>query len=665
MPHRIICSLDVSRIMRTLVAILFGCLVSANIMAQQQTAPRPLNAPVQSASVAVRTPPEMTQADVEAFLDGLVPAEIHRDDIAGVVIAIVKDGKVLLEKGYGYADVAKRKPVSATETLFRPGSTSKLFTWTAVMQLVEQGKLDLDRNVNDYLDFKIPDTFPQPITLRDIMTHRSGFEETVKDLFVADAAHLTPLGTYVREHLPRRIFPPGSTPAYSNYATTLAGYIVERVSGQPFNQYILEHILKPLGMNHSTPVQPLPPELQPLMSSGYILASSGAKGFEFVNCGPAGSMSVSADDMTHFMMAHLQDGRYGEAQILKPETVRLMHSAQFRPAPGMNAMALGFYEETRNGHRIIGHAGDTEYFHSDLHLIPDANVGFFISFNSMGRADVSPRTVVFKKFLDRYFPYELPATRTVAQGASDVTAVSGSYMSSRRPGSNFLRALGMLGELHVYGNKDGTISIGEMKEVNGQPTHWEQILPLAYREVHGQDRLTFVHDHDGHLVLVTDFPFFVFQRVSWYQNKYFNYFLLFASLAVFALTVLLWPVGAVARRHYRQPLQLTPRSSRLRMAVFTVSFINLAFSVGLIVLLTSTNNITLFSDALDPWLRLLQLFGWLGVFGAIVVIYGVVRQWNERRWWWHRVHGVLMILACLSFSWFILYWRLLAFSLKY
>src|SRR2546426_3835658 len=176
----------------------------------------------------------MTESDVEAFLDGLVPLQLERDDIAGVAIAVVKDGKVLFAKGYGYSDVKKKTPVSAENTLFRPGSISKLFTWTAVMQLVEQGKLDLDRDVNEYLDFKIPSTFPKPITLRNIMTHTPGFEETVQELFVKDAKDLKPIGNYLKEHLPARIFPPGTTPAYSNYATCMAGYIVQRVSGQDY-----------------------------------------------------------------------------------------------------------------------------------------------------------------------------------------------------------------------------------------------------------------------------------------------------------------------------------------------------------------------------------------------------------------------------------------------
>src|ERR1041385_5793077 len=298
---------------------------------------------------------EMTAADIEAFLDGLVPLQIKHDDIAGATIAVVKDGKLLFAKGYGYADVEKKKPVSAQDTLFRPGSISKLFTWTAIMQLYEQGKLDLDRNVNDYLDFKIPDAFGKPITLKDIMTHTPGFEEQVKDLFREDATKLN-LGEYLKTHIPARIYPPGTVPAYSNYATAVAGYIVERVSGRPFDQYVAENILKPLNMTHSTFAQPLPADLAPLMSNGYRLASDKPGLFEVVNPFPAGSLSSSATDMAQFMMAHLADGQLGGAHILKPETARLMHSRLFALDDHANAMCYGFYEESRNGHRIIGHA---------------------------------------------------------------------------------------------------------------------------------------------------------------------------------------------------------------------------------------------------------------------------------------------------------------------
>ncbi|PYV64544.1 MAG: serine hydrolase, partial [Acidobacteria bacterium] len=225
---------------------------------------------------------ELTQTDLQAFLDGMMPLQLAREDIAGAVITVVKDGKPFLAKGYGYSNVEKKIPVSTDATLFRPGSISKLFNWTGIMQQVELGKLDLDRDVNDYLDFKIPQTYSKPITLRNIMTHTPGFEETEEELFVANASDLKPLDGYVKAHLPVRIFPPGTTPAYSNYATTLAGYILQRVSGEPFDDYVEHHVFQPLEMSHSTVRQPLPDNLKPLMSNGYDVASEPAKPFEFV-----------------------------------------------------------------------------------------------------------------------------------------------------------------------------------------------------------------------------------------------------------------------------------------------------------------------------------------------------------------------------------------------
>src|SRR5204863_6215305 len=151
-------------------------------------------------------PHEVTKADLEAFLDALLPAQLQSRDIAGAVVAVVKDGQVLLAKGYGYADFAAKKPVVAEKTLFRPGSISKVFTATAVMQLVEQGKLDLHRDVNDYLDFAIPKTYPEPVTLRRILTHTAGFEETLKNLFVPGAREMRPLRDYLITAMPARIF---------------------------------------------------------------------------------------------------------------------------------------------------------------------------------------------------------------------------------------------------------------------------------------------------------------------------------------------------------------------------------------------------------------------------------------------------------------------------
>jgi CubicO group peptidase (beta-lactamase class C family) len=238
-------------------------------------------------------------------------ANLRDKHVAGATVAVVKDGALFFAKGYGYADVEQRKPVDPERTLFRLGSTSKLFTWTAVMQLVEDGKLDLDADVNRYLDFKIPATYPEPITLRHIMTHTAGFEEDLRDLIAKDSAHMVPLGRWLETHMPERVRPPGNYASYSNYATALAGYVVERVSGLSWDDYIERRILGPLGMNRTTGRQPLPPQFREDMSHGYSFSRGQFEPKEWeiiMGAAPAGSISASATDMATFMLAHLGNG---------------------------------------------------------------------------------------------------------------------------------------------------------------------------------------------------------------------------------------------------------------------------------------------------------------------------------------------------------------------
>lgn len=606
----------------------------------------------------------MTAADVEAFFDGSVPIQLQREDIAGAVIVVVKDGKILFAKGYGYSDVARRQPVSPDRTLFRPGSVSKLFTWTAVMQLVEQGKLDLHRDINEYLDFKIPPTFEKPITLRNVMTHTPGFEESVKDLFIPDVKDLQPLGPYLKSHLPERIFQPGTTPAYSNYATAMAGYIVQRVSGQPYDDYIEQHILKPLGMQHTTFRQPLPDALKPLMSSGYELASKPAKAYEVVQAWPAGSSATTGADMARFIMAHLADGQFEGAQILRPETARLMHSRQFGVDSRLNGMALGFYEEVRNGHRIIGHGGDTVYFHTELHLMPDAGLGFFISQNSQGKSVI--RGPVWHGFLDRYFPYTPPAAANVSSEKDDQRIVSGRYIVSRRSDTTILSAGTVAGELKIFGNDDGTISADQFRALNGQPRRFREIAPLVYREVNDQTLAVFKRDDSGRVILGVDYPFMVFQKANWYENSSFNLAVLGSALGVFALTLLLWPVAALVRRHYGKKLIRGPGQRRLRILVRLVCLVNLAFTSGWLILISRADEPGYFNTGLDPVLRILSVVGWLGAAGTVFALYSAFQSFADReRWWFSKVADSAIALACLGFAGFLLKWNMLHWSLKY
>jgi CubicO group peptidase (beta-lactamase class C family) len=630
----------------------------------------PKTDPARPVDPAKETPPpvsprEMTVADLEAFLDGLVPHQLDREDIAGAVITIVKDSEVLVAKGYGYADVAKKAPVTM-DTLFRPGSISKLFTWTAVMQLVEQGKLDLDRDVNEYIDFPIPATFGKPITLRHLMTYTPGFEEAVKDLFVPDAGGLQPLKDYLVTHLPTQIFPPGTTPAYSNYGTALAGYIVERASGQPFEDYIEARILTPLGMTHSTFRQPLPASLQPQMSMGYARASEGAKSYEFVGAFPAGSMAVSARDMVHFMLAHLQDGEWNGARILKPETARLMHSRQFDLHPDMNGMALGFYEESSHGHRIIGHGGDTVFFHSDLHLLADERLGVFMSYNSAGKGESNPREALWQKFLDRYFPYMASATSSAPSGdTDDQRAVSGYYTSSRRAETTVIAFPNAVGQASVYTNTDGTISASFARGLNGVPQKFRRIAPMTFQDVDGQDRLAFQTGSGGHLTIVVPFPALAFQRTSGLRSRLFNIVVLIFSLGVITLTLLLWPVAALVRRHYGRRLETTAATRRFRRIVRIACGFSLASVLVAAYLASLQSTPGAFNARLDPVLRLMQLLALLGALGAVVAAIHAIRTLVSPAWWWTKIQEFAIALACAGIAWFVIYWCVLTPTLRY
>ena len=441
----------------------------------------------------------LTYADVAAFLDGMVPYAIAQANIAGASVAVVADGRLLFAQGYGLADTKSRRPVIADQTLFRAGSVSKLFTWTAVMQLVEQGKLDLDRDVNVYLDFKVPEAFGRPVTMRDVMTHSAGFEDTVTDLFVDRPSQLFPLRAYLIGHMPLLIHPPGQVVAYSNYGATLAGYIVQRVSGEPYDEYIMRHILQPLGMDHSTFQQPLPANLLERMASGYRAASDGKPApFELVEVAPAGALTTAVTDLAKFMLAQLDGGSYNGTQILSPATLREMHTPQGRPVAGMNGMDLGFYDENRNGLRIIGHGGDTGVFHSDLHLLLARGVGFVIMLNSTGNAGAAERVRVsiFRSFLDRYFPYTAPKEATVSDPGTDAARVAGSYASSRH---TVLRILNAVSQSAVTVRPNAQIVASELTHPSGAPKHWREVGPLTWREVRGQAHLKFVANPAGHI----------------------------------------------------------------------------------------------------------------------------------------------------------------------
>jgi CubicO group peptidase (beta-lactamase class C family) len=657
----------------TLSAVLL--ITFCSMLSAQGPAPSPLLSPSPVLQPATPLPDlalahELARPDLEAFLDALIPAQLQNRDIAGAVVAVVKDGQILLAKGYGYADFAAKKPVTADQTLFRPGSISKVFTTTAVMQLVEQGKLDLDRDINDYLDFAIPKTYPAPITLRRILTHTAGFEETLKNLFAPSAAEMPPLRAYLVAAMPARIFPPGKVPSYSNYALTLAGYIVERVSGEPFDKYVAAHILAPLKMDHSSFAQPLPENLVAGMSQGYLAAAQGARKFEFVTASPAGALSATASDMSRFLLALLGEGTLEGATILKPETVRAMETRQFELHPALHAMGLILMDYSMNGQRVVGHGGDTIFFHSDMMLMPDAHIGLFVSYNSAGSRPGGGRTEVIRAFMNRYFPEPVTAAPAIdlKKAQADGRAVSGVYTGSRRADSTFLKIAAVLGQVSVSANPDGVLTIEGVQSPRGGLKQWREVGPLVYREVDGPDLIAFRQNQNGAVIdMVPSMPIQLMERVTGLGNKKVLIPLIGACGSFLVLTLLLWPIAVLVRKRYGRPLF----TNTLDRVLYFFTRLDCLFQIIFVVLILlplsmADKNIGLLGDGLNPWLNIAHIFGWLAAAGLLIIAISAIRAWRATGLgWWARVHPTLLLLASAIFMSFAWWTHLLSSSLKF
>ena len=614
------------------------------------------------------TVPAMTPQDLGTFLDGLVPYALKRADIAGAVIVVVKDGKVLFSSGYGYADVAKQSPVIADRTIFRPGSISKLFTWTSVMQLVQSGKIDLDADVNHYIDFTIPPYDGKPVTMRELMTHSAGFEDTGRDLFVQHANQLYPLGEYLKERLPARIFPPGTTIAYSNYGATLAGYIVQRVSGEPYDQYVARHIFAPLHMDHSSFAQPLLPRLAPLMADGYGKASGKPIPFEYVEAAPAGALSSTGTDMAKCMLAYLGGGRYDGGTILRPTTVKKMFTLQLAPAPGMNGFDLGFYQENRNGLEIVGHAGDTNAFHSDLHLLLKKHVGVFMSLNSAGHEGAAEdvRVRIFRAFLDRYFPYAPPQEKTVANPQRDAARVAGWYITSRREES-VLRLLYALGQVEVSKNPDGTIEVSMLKDQAKNPLRWREVGPLYYRQVDGQAHLKFTADASGKIVSWTTdafIPVFIFQRVTGLTALGVLKPMLTLFICVLLISLLIRLGAWIARRRLGLQLALTKNERRIHLAARIGAIVFLLILVGWIEAFTAQGSAS--SSTVVDIMLLLYVTGVIGMLGGVAMIAETaLRVAHGPGGWLVRSGEIVVGIAAVYGIWFIFAFGLANFATNF
>ncbi len=602
---------------------------------------------------------ELTPEDVTAWLDGKIPDALNRGDLPGAVITVVHNGRILVTRGYGHAATgADGEPqrLVDSDTLFRIASVSKLATSISVMQLVERGELDLDTDISTYIDVSIPRRFSGDITLRNLLTHTAGFEERGKNLVTSESGPFD-LDKSVRQDPPVQVFAPGTTPAYSNYGMLLAGYIVEEVSGEKFEDYVQAHVLEPAGMDSSTFEQPLPERLAGRMANGYKTSGGLAQPFELIES-PAGAMTTSGTDAGRFMLAMLNQSQ-GSA-LLKGETWRQM----FNPGLGADElgtlaegkqMGLGFFDESRNGHHIVGHDGGA-VFQANLEIYPDDGAGLFIAVNGEGEDGAEAlKDDLMSGFSDRYYPGSEPDAEdkpSVDESRRHAQVAAGTYTSSRALMTSFasIREALPSGWSSIDALDDGHLLLRAGESV----IEYEEIKPWVWRQVGGSRTLT-VQVESGRVVRIGDIPAFSLLPITVAQRVFVPVVL--GAAAVLVLLVLAWPLGAVRRLMARRAgdgggsrLSWWARSARIGAGLTLVAIGAWAgAAVSLMADRISVGPLTLHG------IQILTFVGLLGIIPGVVEAVRVLRAGG----------GVLRIVTALllPIALAVVAWMALAFNL--
>lgn len=598
--------------------------------------------------------------EVEAFLESMFSEQMKKLHIPGAVFILVKDGQIFFAKGYGYADLEKKTPVVPNKTLFRVASISKLFTATAVMQLTERGKLKLDDDVNKYLKlFQLEKNYPKPVTIANLLTHTGGFDDRFITFAVRGTSPPEPLEEYLAKRMPPRVMPPGEFISYSNHGYALLGHVVEMISGLPFAQYAAENILNPLDMTRSS--FSLPPDLSPDLAVGYRYdnGSYNPVPFDYVKTAPASQLISTAADMANFMIAHLQDGRYSSSRILTTEaTAQEMHQQHFTQHPRLPGWCYGFEEQFRNNLRAIVHGGSWGRFGSLLFLLPDRNLGFFVSYNNNGTQPKLEDELV-RQILDHYYPVRDRPTplQPLADSQNRAELFAGSYRSNRysRRTIEKLRLL-RSGEIRVTASENDVLSV--------EPGRYVEIEPLLFRRVDDGDYIAFREDENGrmtHMFVGRGLYARVYEKLAWYETTVFHLRLIVIFALVFLSASIAWLMGYLIRRWRKQPLQATRSSQAAGLLAGVISIMNLFFLIGLVWILPG--QVSQIWYGVPPEITALLLIPHLTTILTVGLLLVTGLAWNNRDWSLReQLYYSLVSLAALLFIPFLLYWNLLGFK---
>lgn len=477
---------------------------------QELPAPGEVLAPTTAGdtSPAAEAPQRLDEAELQAYVDGVVEAYMKRLGIAGVTVAVVDAHGPLLLRGYGIAtDKAVPGRVRADATLFRIGSVSKTFTYLEALKLIDAGRLDLDAPVNDYLPdgLALADDGYPPVRIRHLLTHTAGYEDSaLGHLFARSPQDVLSLHDYIQRHRPGRVREPGLHAVYSNYSLALLGAVLANVSGVPFEALMERELFEPMGMDATTFREPLGEGdertasawLHDMWSDGFKREQGGfeKQDFEYIaQLAPAGSMSSTAADMARYMRMLLGHGELDGRRIV-PETAfaRLQGEPLFSTAPQATGFAYGFFRKRYGDVHSLEHGGATLYFHSNMVAVPELGFGVFVSTNT----DTGVRLAAELPglLLERYFPAARadPPPAPAADQREALAPYLGAYLGERR---NYTRTEKLLLStvVEVGATAGGHLTLG----AGGETSRWARVSGDVFASVEGPGRLVFLRDDAG------------------------------------------------------------------------------------------------------------------------------------------------------------------------
>ncbi|WP_152361992.1 serine hydrolase domain-containing protein [Microlunatus speluncae] len=606
---------------------------------------------------------DLTRADVDDWLDGLVPTALQREALPGAVVTVVADGKIVTERGFGAADLGEgdRPPVlvDPARTLFRVGSVSKLVTATAVMQQVQAGKLDLDADIQGYLDFELRKTFDEPVTLRHLLSHSAGYEDRNRGVILPEGTPEPDLRTEVSVDQPEQIYRPGTVPAYSNWSNSLAAYIVQRVAGMPYADYARAQVLDRAGMTESTFAQPLPAADASRLARGYRSIGTPPIGFEVLGPAPAGALSATGHDLGLFMLSLLGRPAGDAPALLRPESLQTMQQPALGPESlgglaGADQMGVGFFLLEHRGQQIAAHGGDTGVFHSQLALLPEHGTGIFVSVNGNGRAPdgtATLRTTLVEQFVERYHPSAAqPTPPATASSAEHAARAAGAYLISRRSDSSFLRLSTAIQQLRVTDNGDGTISLPALATSGGHPLRLQEIEATdelwLWQEIGGDRRLAMDIDN-GQVAAIGMDPAHVLLPAAPAWRAVLPVVIFAVGWA--ALILIAWPIGAIVRRRHGVDLG-SWSAARRRLRTLTHLGL-LTIPLALLGWFTVTTLIGLTLPVADGVIRAVQVITVLPVLALVPAVGQVIGTIRHRGGVFGTIANLLIVLALLAFGW--------------